>query len=91
MNLKPCTAPWGVHVMRGLDIQLHLLFNKFIFGLKNGWVMMKQQVLVLSSRILALKERRKLGKSQCVEVENRGHRRREKEKERVCVYVSFME
>lgn len=69
--------------MRGLDIQLHLLFNKFIFGLKNGWVMMKQQVLVLSSKILALKERRKLGKSQCVEVENRGHRRRERE--RVCV------
>lgn len=70
--------------MRGPDIQLQLLFDKFILGLKNGWVMMKQQVLVLSSRTLALKERRKIGKLQHMEVENRGYKR----KECVCVYFT---
>lgn len=61
--------------MKGPDIQLQLLFDKFILGLKNGWVMLKQQVLVLSSKALALKERRKIGQSQHMEVEDRGHKR----------------
>lgn len=36
-----CKILEGVHAVRSPDIQLDLLFNKFISGLKSKWVIIK--------------------------------------------------
>lgn len=37
--------------MKGPEIQLHLLFNKSTFGLKNEWMVIKQQVFPPSKNL----------------------------------------